>query len=43
VILGIPIDPAQLYATDDRSYLVWLSTLTERLHRTHDAERNRGS
>ena len=38
-MLGVNFDPRELYETDDRSYLVWLSTVIERVHRTHEKQR----
>lgn len=42
VMVGLAIDPVALYGTDDRSFLLWLDTLIERIHRTQEdaARRN---
>jgi hypothetical protein len=33
-LLGIPMNPAQLYASDDRDLVVWLRALVEKVVQT---------
>jgi hypothetical protein len=37
-IVGLNVDPVALYETDDRSMLVFLQTLVDRLRRTQEED-----
>lgn len=39
-IVGLHVDPVALYESEDRSMLVWLSLLTERLRNTQEEAAN---
>jgi len=35
-MLGVPIDLAELYNSADRSYMVWLWAICEKVAKTHE-------